>query len=164
MTQRNHDDGAGPVAEASVLAFVGDVVNGTDALERPFEPIGKAVFISGPMTACEHLNAAAFAEAHALLREAGAHEVYDPSWEWMRRVERKMGHDVYLRRCIHELTRPRETLSGVVDDAYRHYHAIVQLEGWQESAGAMTEYLVARACGIRCVPIEELRAYVAGRG
>lgn len=148
---------------ASVERFVTDVIDGDDA-GGWFDPSCKRVFISGPMSGVEHYNAAAFAEAHAILREHGALEVFDPSWEWMRRDEAEPGHDVYLRRCLNELTRPFVDVSGVELDRYRHYDAVVQLDGWQDSAGAMTEYLVARACGIRCVRIEELRKHAAARG
>lgn len=147
----------------SVERFVRDVVDSDGGTGGDFDPSGKCVFISGPMSGIDHYNAAAFAEAHAILRECGAHKVFDPSWEWMRRDERTLGHDVYLRRCLYELARPLVNVLDDTDDDRCHYDAVVQLEGWQESAGAMTEYLVARACGIRCVHVEELRKHAAER-
>ena len=139
-----------------VERFVDGVLDGDGGAGSDFDPKCKRVFISGPMSGIDHYNASAFAEAHAILRECGAHRVFDPSWEWMRRDEPTLGHEVYLRRCLHELTRPLTDISGGVVD-------MVQLDGWQESAGAMTEYLVARACGIRCVRIGELRKHAAER-
>ena len=143
----------------SMARFVRGVADGGETCEKPFEPHRMRVFISGPMSGRPHYNAVAFAEAHALLRERGALVIFDPSWEWMRDTgESEQSHEVYLRRCIHELTRNQNEW----DDCHSFYDAVVQLDGWQESAGAMTEYLVACACGIRCVPIEELRTYAGG--
>jgi hypothetical protein len=35
------------------------------------------------------------------------------------------------------------------------YDVVVQLPGWEKSPGAMTEYQVARECGIPCVKLED---------
>ena len=114
---------------------------------------GKRVFLSGPMTGIEHYNVEAFARAHAIVKEAGADEVYDPAMEWLVAEGRKgegMTHEDWMRRCIHELTRN--------DLGFRHYHKLVQLPGWEDSGGALMEAAVADACGIQCVELSEVGA------
>lgn len=102
-------------------------------LERPMS--GASVYLSGPMSGVDLNNAKAFAEAHARLREMGVSDVYDPAYEWMS-DGCDHHHREYLRRTIHELTRPEG------------YDFIVMLPGWEDSEGACTERIVAEACGI----------------
>lgn len=113
---------------------------------------GKRVFLSGPMTGLEHNNAAAFAVAHAMCRTRGASFVYDPAYAWMRERPGEDGgrtHEDYMRRCLNELT--RERLGGGP-----YYDLVLQLDGWQDSAGASAEAAVARACGVRLLELVDL--------
>lgn len=120
---------------------------------------GKAVFISGPMTGIVHYNAPAFAEAHALCREAGAEQVFDPAYRWL--MERPYGegapektHEDYMRECINELTRERFGRGPA-------YDVLLQLGGWRDSDGACCEYMVATRIGVTPLELSEL---VAGDG
>ena len=116
---------------------------------------GKNVFISGPMTGLPHNNVTAFLEAHQLLNELGTRDVYDPAYEFYNDVAhgRKVReHEYYMRRCVNRLT---------CSDVYsnfknNHWDVMVQLDGWKDSEGCMTEYEVAMACGIRVVEIGDL--------
>lgn len=114
----------------------------------------KRCFISGPMSGLEHYNVTAFAEAHAILREAGAKWIYDPAVDWLVSTGDELGHSEYLRICIHEITRCMGMGRG------QYYDYLVQLDGWEKSLGAKTEYEVAKACGIKVVSIKDVRAGV----
>ena len=116
---------------------------------------GKRVFLSGPMTGIDHYNVAAFAEAHAICKEAGAETVYDPAHEWLTSREPEQAHEAYMSRCINVLTRTAQSRDDwtVTEPVW---DALVQLDGWQLSDGATLEMQVARACGIPVVGIREV--------
>lgn len=122
---------------------------------------GKRVFISGPMTGLDRYNVAAFAEAHADLREAGAREVFNPAISYLlehgERAEVK-GHADYMADCLHELTKRRH--HGLALDRYApmKYDLLVSLPGWRESLGARFERDAAQACGIEVRDLEEVFA------
>ena len=103
----------------------------------------QSVYLSGPMSNREHNNAEEFAKWHAILREVGITDVYDPVHEWMTDDGDK-SHAEYLRRTIHELTRPEG------------YDRIIMLPGWEWSLGACTEKNVADACGIHALYVLKL--------
>ena len=118
-----------------------------DALEKCVK--NKAVFLSGPMTGIENNNAAAFAEAHALMIQAGAAEVYDPVQRWFNNGAEERTHEAWMRESIRVLagdsgwpSRPR-------------WDVMVQLDGWNVSQGALTEDTVARACMVAVVELRE---------
>lgn len=115
---------------------------------------GKNVFLSGPMSGMEHFNAAAFAEAHAICREMGARDVYDPSHEWMYDRHGEERHESWMMRCIHRLSSWTRTSAGEVRPSF---DVMVQLDGWERSAGASLEREVAMACGIPCIGVHEVR-------
>lgn len=119
---------------------------------------GKAVFLSGPMSGARFYNVAGFAEAHAKLKVAGVHEVYNPAIEYLDTTARESvaPHEFWMRRCIQELTKPERTNSIFENDMSAHYGALVSLPGWQESEGARTERMVAEACGIPCYELDEV--------
>lgn len=114
----------------------------------------KRCFISGPMSGLEHYNVAAFAEAHAILREANAKTIYNPANSWLDSRGPNLTHAQYLRQCIHELS-AEDPVNYVA-----YYDYLVQLDGWEKSLGAKTEYEVAKACGIKVVSIKDVRAGV----
>ena len=109
---------------------------------------GKNVYISGPITGKLLNNAPAFAEAHAMLREMGAAAVYNPTLRWLREsVERS--HERYMLQCVSALS-----------SEYRgkpFYDAIVLLDGFESSEGALVELSVAKALGIPSVKMGDLR-------
>lgn len=105
---------------------------------------GKKVFLSGPMSGLPHYNVAAFAEAHAVMVEHGAFNVYDPAIAYLQSCETHT-HEYWMRECIRELT-----------SDYPYYDVLVSLPGWQDSEGAKTERMVAMACGIKCVDLSEI--------
>lgn len=120
-----------------------------------FDVRGKNVFISGPMTGYPHHNVTAFLEAHELLVRLGAGDIYDPALEYYKELERKeirQEHEYYMRKCVYALT---------CSDAFHefrgnHWDVMVQLEGWRDSEGCVTEKSVADACGILAVEIGEV--------
>lgn len=111
---------------------------------------GKRVFLSGPMSDIANLNVAAFAEAHAKVKEAGAYEVYDPAIEYLQQpgLESSHRHSWYMAKCVHELTTLKYECS--------HYDMLVSLPGWDRSEGATLEREVARACGIEVFDLDEV--------
>lgn len=126
-------------------------VSRNDAFDDNNEELGLGrVFLSGPMSSVAHNNAPAFAEAHAILHELGVMYVYDPAIERLTSLFADRSHAECLRRCIHELTKPSNADGGT------YYSTLVQLDGWEASDGAVTEFEVARACGIRCVSIRDV--------
>lgn len=116
---------------------------------------GKNVFISGPMSGIDANNVTAFLKAHELLVSLGAKHVYDPAYEYYSELasgRQRKGHEYYMRKCIHELS---------CSDAYSgfersHWDLMVQLYDWEKSDGCITEYEVAKACGIKVVGIGEV--------
>lgn len=117
---------------------------------------GKRVFLSGPMSGRYCYNVAAFATAHARLKEAGADWVFDPAVSYLRETRHESerhNHSEYMRRCLHELTRPQyDRKDG------HEYDLLVSLPGWRDSEGAATERTVAQACGMEVCDLEEVFA------
>ena len=103
----------------------------------------KNVFISGPITGHDSYMEA-FAQAADICEKAGAAFVFNPATAW--------GHsdrpsEWYMLRDLHRLTE----CSG--NDPL--FDVVVQLPGWQYSAGAAAEFRVARTCGIRTMHSRE---------
>lgn len=109
---------------------------------------GKDVFLSGPMSGIDHYNAAAFAEAHAICKEAGAHRAFNPAIEWLCESGEANDHAYYMRKCINELV--------ITLGIEPYYDVLVSLPGWQESEGARLERDVAVACGIAVCELSEV--------
>lgn len=99
---------------------------------------GKNVFLSGPMEGVRNNNAAAFADAHAALKLAGAARVYDPALMWLD-CEGEHDHAHWMRRCLRELA---------IGGGKPYYDLLVSLPGWETSDGAQVERIAARACGV----------------
>lgn len=105
---------------------------------------GKNVFLSGPITDNDSYMDD-FAKAKEACEKAGASFVFNPATAW--------GHsdkpsEWYMIRDVHRLT---ECVGGKP-----LFDALVQLDGWSLSRGAMAEFHIALVCGIQCVPIEEV--------
>ena len=119
---------------------------------------GKAVFLSGPMSSRFAYNVAEFTEAHAKLKAAGVHDIYDPAIEYLNSgaYEAVKPHVFWMGCCIRELVKP--TSITVLSEHYGecYYKALISLPGWQESEGARTERMVAEACGIDCYDLDEV--------
>ena len=109
----------------------------------------KKVFLSGPMSGIDHYNAPEFTRAHAICKEAGASFIFNPAKEWLDGDDTK-SHEYYLRTCVHELTKER------FEDYDPFYDILVQLPEWKNSEGAKTETIVANACGIPCIALEDV--------
>ena len=113
---------------------------------------GKRVFLSGPMTGHRHNNAAAFATAHAIVKELGAGFVYNPATAWLsqrKEWEEVKRHEDYMLDCVHELT--RRDFRGKP-----YYDLLVSLQDWHTSEGASHERDVAEHCGINVADLEAL--------
>ena len=97
------------------------------------------VFISGPMSGILENNQRAFTNMERTLKQLG-YDVYNPSWnfygmEWERREV--LAIDIMaLSKC----------------------QMMVQLAGWDRSAGAMAEYAFACASNIFVVSEEDIYA------
>lgn len=111
--------------------------------------INKRVYLSGSMSGKAHYNAPEFVRAHAICKEAGAHLIYDPALEWLN-DDYEDDHEYYMRVCVHELTREYPNTYT------KYYNVVVQLPGWEDSEGAKTEAIVADACGIPRVALEDV--------
>lgn len=124
----------------------------------------KTIFISGPMSGLECCNVAEFARAHALLKELGAADVYDPAVEYLTQVgtEGEHTHGWYMRRCLRELTRTDDSRWAMVprmpglSENPPYYDLLVRLPGWEGSAGARMESDVAEAIGIEVRDLSEV--------
>lgn len=113
---------------------------------------GRRVFLSGPMTGLPHHNVDEFAQAHSIVKEAGADVVYDPGYAWLYEradVAKGKTHEDYMLDCIHELTRRAYT-------GKPYYDVLVSVGRWWESDGATKERDVAEACGIECVDVDTI--------
>lgn len=113
---------------------------------------GLNVFVSGPMTGYKDYNERAFMEAHIKLREAGAEHVYNPALQWVcepLHISERRDHESYMLECIQELSR-------MAEDGTPFYDAVIQIDGWQASDGAVMEEAVATSCGIPCVSIHDV--------
>lgn len=115
---------------------------------------GRNVYLSGPMTSLEHFGVGRMAEAHAIVKEAGAASVYDPGIEYLTHGSQMDSHEVCMRRTLHELTKVRR--DGLIVSRQPFYDVVVTLPGWEESPGAKTEVEVARACGIRVIGLADV--------
>lgn len=107
---------------------------------------GKRVFLSGPMSAIEHYNVSAFAEAHAIVKEAGAYSVYNPAIEYLTKPTLNKSHEYWMRYCIRMLASEFPT----------NIHVLVSLPGWEDSDGATLERTIAMACGIEVCELSEV--------
>ena len=120
---------------------------------------GKTVFLSGPMSGIRHYNVDMFATAHAICKEAGARRIFDPALTWLTTRDDEREHEVYMRRCVNELTTSKyrsDTHGYVPAPDENRYDMLVQLWDWEQSDGAVLEAQVARACGIECVFIGDV--------
>lgn len=108
---------------------------------------GKRVFLSGPVTGMPDWNRKAFLDAEVRLREAGASHVYNPARhaeEWAAAP-----HESAMLATLHCLT--QHAIEGARYAPV--FDIIALLPGWRQSKGALDEYHVARACGIRAVEL-----------
>lgn len=123
-----------------------------EALRRAIDE--KRVFLSGPMTGYDDFNEREFVRAQICMKKLGVEFVYNPIMQWIyepQRISERRDHESYMLECLHELTR--------TDDYDRpYYHAVVQLDGWEGSEGAVAEDFVARACGIPRIAFADIRA------
>ena len=108
---------------------------------------GKAVFLSGPMSGRSFYNVAEFAEAHAKLKAAGVHRIYDPAIEYLKSgvFDAVKPHDYWMGRCIRELVKPISITTASDHYGECYYTVLVSLPGWEESEGARRELEVALA-------------------
>lgn len=112
---------------------------------------GKAVFVSGPITDVPDAGRR-FAEARSRIAALGAYSVYDPYDTWAAfGMERGWGHEQYMLVNLQELIR-----SEGVRRVRPFYDLMVQLPGWELSAGCREERVVADAVGIERAGYDEL--------
>lgn len=92
------------------------------------------LYVIGPVTGKPDLNRAAFAEARAELVAAG--------------YNARIPHDFIPADATHEQAM-RMSLHNMLDNT----DGVALLGGWICSDGALTEYEVARACGIKMLDV-----------
>lgn len=111
------------------------------------------IFISGPVSGMPANNVAAFATEAYWLRQAG-HEVYSP----VESVPAKCTHEQAMLMCLRELSRGARGIYDCLDEFSFEpwYDAMVQLDGWEDSAGAQLEAEVADALGIKRMTLYEV--------
>lgn len=102
------------------------------------------VYLSGPMTGHPNYNYQAFDEAAAQLRALG-HQVFNPTEQFDR--DQSLPFSVYLRHDI---------------DALQTVDAVVVLDGWEASAGAWLEVMIATAIGASTITLTEALAWNVG--
>lgn len=124
--------------------------------DQPTLVSGKRVYLSGPMTGHDGLNVRSFDHASSICRSLGATRVYNPCHAG---IDKGVSHEDAMLFSIRTLVRP-----GVEDVACTRpggvpasgIDMVVTLDGWQKSEGARLEVIVARACGIPVVRLDEL--------
>lgn len=118
-----------------------------------FAVSGMNCYLSGAMTGVEHFNAPEFARGRAILHEAGAREIFDPTQKWFHTSkEKEYTHEQWMAIDLRELLRRGSTEGSMF------YAVLVQLPGWEESEGARVEAVVAEACGMTVISIDEVTA------
>lgn len=126
--------------------------------DQPALVSGKRVYLSGPMTGHDDLNVEAFDHVERVCRRLGATRVYNPCHAG---IDKSISHEDAMLFSIRTLVRP-----GVEDVACTRpggvpasgIDMVVTLDGWEKSDGARLEVIVARACGIPVVRLDELEA------
>lgn len=97
------------------------------------------VFISGPMSGIKDFNKNEFMRAEKLLREAGF-SVFNPAW-----LDLDESWDT-------------SEIAAIDMAALTKCDAIYQLEGWEDSKGAVAEYKTAKWLGIDILHESNIRA------
>lgn len=135
----NHDDcycNHGPATPENTLHFEGE--HGPESVKLDaVAPPPKVVYISGPMEGYLNHNFPRFFEAEEVLRQYG-YEVVNPANNFDSRT------DVPREQCL------RLDVTQMATQC----NAITFLDGWQNSAGARLEYLIARECGFDFIKVE----------
>lgn len=89
----------------------------------------KTIYIAGPMRGIPHFNHPAFFEAERMLLKDGEYEVVNPA-----RMDKESEEEF----------EPRTALNRDLSAICERCTAIYMLRGWQKSAGAMSEYNLAK--------------------
>ena len=89
----------------------------------------KTIYIAGPMRGIPHFNHPAFFEAERMLLKDGEYEVVNPA-----RMDKESEEEF----------EPRTALNRDLSAICERCTAIYMLKGWQKSAGAMSEYNLAK--------------------
>lgn len=106
-------------------------------LVRPISEIqGKSVFLSGPITGVDGYKDK-FADATEIIRALGASAIFNPAAEIPDSTE-------------------REEAMNICTDKVTTSDCVVVLDGWENSKGALIEYVFSRACGIPHYELKEL--------
>lgn len=111
---------------------------------------GANIYLSGPMTGVDGLNAEAFNDAERIVRGYGADYIYNPVTHTNSVHEdgTEATREEFLLYDLHVLTGTSEHRPRI--------NVVVQVDSWEKSRGAIIEYRVARACGIRCIELGTL--------
>lgn len=106
---------------------------------------GKNIYLSGPMTGVSGMNRDGFAAAEITCLEGGAEDVYNPA---------------DIDNDPDGATREQMMLDDIQHlvwwtGAYEPCDVVVQFPGWDRSRGSVVEHMVAAACGITVMTLEE---------
>ena len=97
---------------------------------------GKSVFLSGPITGVDGYKDR-FADAAEVIKALGTNTVFNPAAEIPDSTE----HEEAMNICTDKVTTS---------------DCVVVLDGWENSKGALIEYVFSRACGIPHYELKEL--------
>lgn len=121
---------------------------------------GMNVYLSGPMTGIDQLNAPAFRDAERRCLAAGASYVYDPCENGSANYDPDlMTHEEAMALSARVLLEPGAyqvavTRPGCVP--HPMFDVVVCLPGSEASSGAEFEVTVARMCGIDVVDLSDV--------
>lgn len=121
---------------------------------------GMNVYLSGPMTGIDELNAPAFREAERRCRMAGAAYVYDPCENGSNNYDPGlMTHEEAMALSARVLLDPGAYQVAVTRPGHvphSMFDAVVCLPGSDASSGAGFEVTVARMCGIDVIDLADV--------
>jgi len=111
----------------------------------------QTIYVAGPMRGYEEFNYPAFYEAERILESIGW-DVVNPAKMDAEELDKKEGVDP-LTFDAHKNAEDQETLrhllSRDLEAVAKKCTAIYMLDGWEESRGALAEWQLARALGIK---------------
>tara|TARA_Y100001937_G_scaffold66924_1_gene91496 strand:+ start:638 stop:1015 length:378 start_codon:yes stop_codon:yes gene_type:complete len=111
----------------------------------------QTIYVAGPMRGYEDFNYPAFHEAERILESIGW-DVVNPAKMDAEELDKKEGVDP-LTFDPHKSAEDQETLrhllSRDLEAVAKKCTAIYMLDGWEESRGALAEWQLARALGIK---------------
>ena len=111
----------------------------------------QTIYVAGPMRGYEEFNYPAFYEAERILESIGW-DVVNPAKMDAEELDKKEGVDLLTfdpHKSVVDQETLRHLLSRDLEAVAKKCTAIYMLDGWEESRGALAEWQLARALGIK---------------